>query len=207
METEVLTETIDYIDVTGYVPTMLDFSPMRLSGEQFDSLAINHPDLNIELSAEGELIILAPTSLNSGWKNADLITDLTIWARRDKSGIVFDSSSLFTFRNGAKRSPDAAWCKNEKWDTLPDSEKDAFSRLVPDFVVELRSKTDRLGTLRKKMEEYISSGVRLAWLIDPIKRQVYIYRADGRVEVLDDPAIVSGEDVLPGFELDARELW
>jgi Uma2 family endonuclease len=190
-----------------YLPSVLDFSPMRLTDEQFESLARNHPDLNLELSAEGELIIVAPTLPYTGAKNADLIFELTLWSRKDKTGIVFDSSSLFTFPNGAKRSPAAAWVTREKWETLPEAEKRKFSRLVPDFVVELRSQSDSLRTLRTKMKEYIGNGVRLAWLIDPIERQVSVYRENGEIEVLDDPESVSGEDVLPGFELHPRELW
>lgn len=195
------------IEQADYIPNVLDFSPMRLTDEQFESLARNHPDLNLELSAEGELIIVAPTLPDTGGKNADLTTDLTIWARKDGTGKVFDSSSLFTFPNGAKRSPDAAWVKREKWDALSESEKKKFSRLVPDFVVELRSNSDSLQTLKTKMAEYTSNGVRLGWLIDPIEKQVSIYRANGEVETLDDPKSVSGEDVLPGFDLHPQGLW
>lgn len=190
-----------------YLPNVLDFSPMALTDEQFESLARNHPDLNLELSAEGELIIVPPTLPYTGKKNADLNYQLSSWLRNDGTGIGFDSSSLFTFPNGAKRSPDAAWVKREKWDALSEQEKRKFSRLVPDFVAELRSDSDSLKTLRAKMLEYIENGVRLGWLIDPIEKQVSIYRANGEIEVLDDPESVSGEDVLPGFELHPRELW
>lgn len=195
------------IDPAEYVPTVFDFSPMRLSDEQFESLARNHPDLTLELSAEGELIIVAPTLPDTGWKNFDLNFYLATWVKKDRTGIGFDSSTLFTFPNGAKRSPDAAWVKREKWESLSPSEKKKFSRLVPDFVAELRSDTDSLKTLRRKMTEYISNGVKLGWLIDPIEKQVSIYRANGEVEVFDDPETISGEDVLPGFELHPRELW
>jgi Uma2 family endonuclease len=198
---QAVSEPIDYI------PNVLNFSPMRLTDEQFESLARNHPDLNLELSAEGELIIVAPTLPDTGWKNNELSFLLTSWAKGDGRGMVFDSSTLFSFPNGAKRSPDAAWLKREKWDALPPSEKKKFSKLVPDFVAELRSQSDSLGTLKAKMAEYIGNGVRLAWLVDPLQKQVSIYRANGEVEVLDDPESVSGEDVLPGFELHPRELW
>ncbi|MCY7377499.1 MAG: Uma2 family endonuclease [Pyrinomonadaceae bacterium] len=201
MATQTRTELIDY------VPTVFDFSPLRLTDEQFENLCRNHPDLNLEMSAEGELIIVPPTLPDTGWKNSDLITDVNIWARKDKTGIVFDSSSLFTFPNGAKRSPDVSWILREKWDALSEAEKKRFSRLVPDFVIELRSSSDALKTLKKKMAEYIENGVRLGWLIDPLERKVHIYRADGSVEVLDNPEMVAGEDVLIGFELNVREIW
>lgn len=189
------------------VPRVFDFGPLTLSDEQFENLARNHPDLNVELSAEGELIIVAPTLPYTGKQNSDINYFLSDWARKDKSGIAFDSSSLFTFPNGAKRAPDAAWLRKEKWDALSESEKQKFSRLVPDFVVELRSGSDTLKTIKDKMAEYISNGVRLGWLIDPKKRQVHVYREDGSVEVLKDPETISGENVLPGFALNIREIW
>lgn len=195
------------IEPMDYVPTVFDFSPMRLTDEQFESLCRNHPDLNLELSAEGELIIVAPTLPYTGQQNADINFYLSSWARKNKKGIVFDSSSLFTFPNGAKRSPDAAWVRREKWDALSEKEKKKFSRLVPDFVIELRSASDSLSTLQAKMSEYISNGVRLGWLIDPENKQVTVYRANGEVVVLDDPETVYGEDVLPGFEMNVREIW
>lgn len=201
MATQTLVEKIDY------VPTVFDFSPMRLTDEQFESLCRNHPDLNLEMSAKGELIIVPPTLPYTGEKNSDLITDVNIWARKDKTGVVFDSSSLFTFPNGAKRSPDVSWVLREKWDNLSDAEKKKFSRLVPDFVIELCSSSDSLKTLKKKMTEYIENGVRLGWLIDPLEQKVHVYRANGEIEVLDNPEKVSGENVLVGFRLNVREIW
>ena len=199
------TQTIS--ELTDYLPTVFDFSQSRLTDEQFESLCRNHPELNLEMSAEGELIIVPPTLPYTGEKNSDLITDVNIWARKDKTGIVFDSSSLFTFPNGAKRSPDVSWVLREKWDNLSEAEKKRFSRLVPDFVIELRSSSDSLKKLQKKMAEYISNGVRLGWLIDPENKRVHIYRANGEIEVLDNPQKVSGEDVLKDFELNVGEIW
>lgn len=201
MATQTLAETIDY------VPTIFDFSPMRLTDEQFESLCRNHPDLNLEMSAKGELIIVPPTLPYTGEKNADLIFEVKLWARMDKTGVVFDSSSLFTFPNGAKRSPDVSWVLREKWDNLSEAEKKKFSRLVPDFVIELRSSSDSLKTLKKKMTEYIENGVRLGWLIDPMEQKVHVYRANGEIEVLDNPEKVSGEDILVGFRLNVQEIW
>lgn len=201
MAIQTTVETIDY------VPAVFDFSPPGLTDEQFESLCRNHPELNLELSAEGELIIVPPTLPYTGEKNADLTTEVSIWARKDKTGVVFDSSSLFTFPNGAKRSPDVSWVLRERWESLPESELRRFSRIVPDFVIELLSISDSLKTLKKKMAEYIENGVRLGWLIDPEERKVHIYRANEEVEILDNPATVSGEDVLKGFNLDLNQIW
>lgn len=194
-------------ELHDYVPTVLNFSPLRLTDEQFESLCRNHPDLNLEISAEGELIIVPPTLPDTGWRNADLIYKVAAWAEKDKTGIVFDSSTLFTFPNGAKRSPDVSWVRREKWDNITEEERKKFSRLVPDFVIELRSSSDALKNLQDKMAEYIENGVRLGWLIDPLEQKVYVYRAGGEVEILDNPENVSGEDVLSGFELNVRAIW
>jgi Uma2 family endonuclease len=202
MATQISTEQFP-----DYVPTVFDFSPLRLTDEQFESLCRNHPELNLEMSAEGELIIVPPTLPYTGEKNAELIFQVSLWSRKDKTGIVFDSSSLFTFPNGSKRSPDVSWVTRAKWNNLSEPEKKRFSRLVPDFVIELRSQSDSLKTLKKKMAEYIANGVRLGWLIDPENKTVHVYRENGTVETLENPETVSGEDVLRGFELNVREVF
>lgn len=185
----------------------LNFQRARLTDEQFENLCRNHPDLSFEISAKGELIVMPPTLPDSGWRNSELNLEIGLWARADKTGIVFDSSTIFTFPNGAKRSPDVAWLKREKWDSLTAAEREKISRLVPDFVIELRSSTDTLKTLQSKMREYIDNGVRLGWLIDPKNKKVYVYRAGGETEILDNPETVSGEDVLENFRLNVREIW
>jgi Uma2 family endonuclease len=178
-----------------------------ISDEHFEKLCSKNRDFKIEQTALGELILMPPTLPDSGWRNNNLSTDVTIWARKDKTGIVFDSSTYFTMPNGARRSPDVAWMKREKWDRLNDSERKKTSRMVPDFAIELRSSTDSLKTLQAKMREYIENGVRLGWLIDPKNRKVHIYRANGEVEVLQNPEKLSGEDVLSGFELNVQEIF
>lgn len=185
----------------------LDFGSARLTDEQFEELCRRQKDAKFELSANGELLVMPPTSLDSGWRNTDLTTQVNLWSKESKTGIVFDSSTMFTLPNGAKRSPDVSWLNNEKWGRLSPSERQKFSRVVPDFVIELRSPTDYLGDIQNKMAEYIENGVSLGWLIDPINRQVHIYRANGEIDILENPEKVSGEDVLKGFELKVREIW
>lgn len=201
-------EIIDRI-ATNYPaqPFSLDFRSARLTDEQFEELCRHNRDLKFEMTDKGELIIVPPTSPESGWRNSDLTTEVNIWSKIDKTGIVFDSSTMFTLPNGAKRSPDVSWMPKEKWETLSPSERRKFSRVVPDFVIKLRSPSDYLGDVQEKMTEYIENGVRLGWLIDPIERKVYVYRANGETEILDHPEKISGEDVLPGFELNVREIW
>ncbi len=138
---------------------------------------------------------------NSGNREADLIADVTIWNRQSNSGKVFSSSTIFRLPNGGDRSPDVAWIKRERWEALSAEEREKFPPLCPDFVIELRSRTDSLTSLQDKMSEYLASGLRLGWLINPQQQQVEIYRLNSGVEIINLPAILSGEDVLPGFVL------
>jgi Uma2 family endonuclease len=201
-------ETIDRIAINYPAqPFSIDFSTARLTDKQFEELCRHNRDLKFEMSAEGELIIVPPTSPESGWRNTDLTTEVNIWSRSDKTGIVFDSSTMFTLPNGAKRSPDVSWMPKEKWESLSLSERRKFSRVVPDFVIELRSPSGYLGDVQEKMTEYIENGVRLGWLIDPIERKVHVYRVNGEIEILENPEKISGENVLPGFELNVGEIW
>jgi Uma2 family endonuclease len=165
-------------------------------------------DLRIETNSDGDFEIMPPPFPETSRKNIAIDAQLWIWARKDATGVCFESSAKFTLPNGAKRMPDAAWILKERYFALPQIEREErFARIAPDFVIELRSKSDRLPNLKKKMREYIENGVRLGWLIDPYQKKVHIYRQIGEFEILENPARVSGEDVLKGFELDLTEIW
>ncbi|MEG4453885.1 Uma2 family endonuclease [Microcoleus sp. N9_A1] len=179
---------------------------INLTDDQFFQLCQNNRDYQFERTASGELIIMPPTGSETSKRNIDLSYQLQAWSRQNNLGVAFDSSGGFTLPNGADRSPDASWVKKERWDALTPEQKDSFAPLCPDFVVELRSKTDSLKKLQEKMQEYIDNGARLGWLIDRQNRRVEIYRPGQSVEILQNPATVSGEDVLPGFVLDLAEI-
>jgi len=189
------------------LPIKLNVHETHLSEEQFVRFCEENPDLRIELTAQGELVLMPPTGLESGWRNNRIAYRITAWSDIDGSGMVFDSSTLFTLPNGAKRSPHVSWVRRERWDALPEVQRRGFGLLCPDFVVELRSPSDRLADLQEKMQEYIANGAQLGWLIDPQEKRVSVSRPGQAVEVLDDPPTLSGEQVLPGFELQVRELW
>jgi Uma2 family endonuclease len=180
---------------------------LTVTREQFIELAIANRELQLERTATGELIVNPPTGSETGNRNSDLNGQLWLWNRQTRLGKTFDSSSGFHLPNGADRSPDASWVRQEKWDALTPEQKEGFAPISPDFVVELRSKSDRMKPLRDKMKEYMENQVRLGWLIDRKNRKVEIYRLNREVEVLDNPATLSGEDVLPGFVLDLAEVW
>jgi Uma2 family endonuclease len=187
---------------------ILDLSPViQLTDEQFFKLAIAHRDLRIERKRSGELIIMPPVGGESSKRNADLTTDLNLWNRQTRLGVVFDSSGGFKLPLGGDRSPDAAWVKLDRWQALTPEQRQKFLPLCPDFVIELRSVTDRIAELQDKMQEYLENGIRLGWLIDPKTKQVEIYRQGKEVEVLQSPATLSGEDVLPGFVLDLQLIF
>jgi Uma2 family endonuclease len=177
---------------------------LRVTHEEFEKLCQDNPDRSFELTASGELIVMVPAGWESSERNLSLGTDVEIWNRQTKLGRAFDSSGGFTLPNGAIRSPDVTWIEKSKLADVPAGVK--FPQVIPDFVIELRSDTDRKSKLREKMEEYRANGVRLGWLIDPQKQQVEIYRPGQDVEVLQSPTMLGGEDVLPGFTLDLNSI-
>jgi Uma2 family endonuclease len=190
-------------------PVVVHFEPskLRMNDDEFFQFCQLNPELRIERTSEGDIIVLAPTGGKTGRRNAKLIAAFGSWAEKEGSGQFFDSSTEFILPNGAGRSPDLSWIRNERWLALTEKQQEQFPPLCPDFVVELRSPTDRLKTLTTKMEEYIANGAQLGWLIDPLERKVHIYRPGGTVEVMDDAKQVSGEALLNGFVLDVQSLW
>jgi Uma2 family endonuclease len=203
------TMTIDTVEQASSMslPIALDVHSVLLTDEQFYQLCRDNRDLRLELTAQGELIIMPPTGSLTGWRNAKIIYRLTAWAEIDGTGLSFDSSTGFKLPNGAKRSPDAAWIKLDRWEALNKKEQEGFAPICPDFVVELRSPDDSLSTLQEKMVEYIENGARLGWLIDPKAKRVYVYQPGQAVEMLENPETVSGDPVLPAFALGLKEIW
>jgi Uma2 family endonuclease len=181
----------------------LNLEPLThiLTREQFYELCHANQDIQLERSPKGELIIVPPVGGLGGKSEADLLSPLWNWNQQTQLGVVFSSSTVFSLPNGGDRAPDVAWVKQERWNALSSEEQEKFPPLCPDFVIELRSRTDRLQPLQEKMQEYLASGLRLGWLINPQSKQVEIYRPQRAVELLQCPVILSGEEVLPGFSL------
>lgn len=183
------------LDLSAIVP---------LTDEQFYQLCQANRDVPLERNRQGELIIVPPVGGESGNLEAEYITDLSVWNRQTGLGKVFSSSTIFNLPNGGDRSPDAAWVRLDRWKALTPEQQERFPPICPDFVIELRSRTDRLKPLQEKMQEYLDSGLRLGWLIDPQNEQVEIYRAGQAIETVQFPVQLSGEDVLPGFVLNLQ---
>jgi Uma2 family endonuclease len=181
----------------------LDLRPtLELSDEQFEQICQTNPELKFERTAKGKLAIEALTGGDTGRRNIKLSARLEIWSSQSNLGVAFDSSTGFRLPNGAIRSPDVAWVRQERWEALTSEQRRKFVPLCPDFLVELRSPSDDLEDIQEKMEEYLTNGLQLGWLIDPQMQRIEVYRPDRVVEVLNQPATLSGELVLPGFVLD-----
>ncbi len=178
---------------------------VRLS-EPVETIIANNPELKVEQTADGETVFMSPTGGESGLRNSEINAALVNWAH-GYGGAVFDSSTLFRLPNGALRSPDVSWIQSSRWQSLSSQERRLFPPVAPDFVIELRSQMDRLTDLQDKMKEYASCGVRLGWLIDPLLKQVHIYRSIELPVVLNEPKCVSDEAILPGFVLDLSQIF
>ena len=190
------------------LPIVLRLRPvLDLTDDQLLAICeINH-ETWIERTSQGELLLMPPEGGQTAAHSAEITRQLGNWAKDDGTGIFFGSSAGFRLPNGAMRSPDAAWIARSRWDQIPVEEQRKFPPICPDFVIELRSPTDRLRVLQDKMQEYLANGARLGWLIDPGPRHVHVYYPGAPVEGLDNPDTVSGDLVLPGFTLYLRDFW
>lgn len=189
----------------AFLPATLTAPPM--TDEQFAEFCAEHPDLFFEMTAEGQIIVMPPNFSMTGIRNNEIEAQLRNWARQDRRGISSDCSTGFVLPNGARRAPDAAWTAKERIQQLSKESLDGYFHLCPDFVIELRSKTDRMRVLREKMREWISNGAHLGWLIDADSRTIEIYRRNGETEELTGADSIAGEGPVAGFVLDLSTVW
>lgn len=196
--------TVETVNTTRII---LNAESVALTSEQFFQLCSDNPDLRLELTAQKEIVIMPPSGSENSGRNFDLAVQLGQWMKGDKTGKGFESSAGFTLPNGAVRAPDLAWIHRERWAALSKEQREKFAPICPDFVVEIRSKRDILRELKAKMLEYIDNGAQLAWLIDPFRRKVYVYRPGHEPRQLDAPESVSADPVLRGFTMQMSEIW
>lgn len=180
---------------------------IHLMNDQFFDFCQVNKELRIELTAQGDCEIMAPTGGSTSWRNSRLITQLSVWADLEGSGVVFDSSGGFVLPNGAIRSPDVSWVKRTRLLTLTEIQKQRFLPLCPDFVIELRSPSDSMKNLQDKMQEYSENGASLGWLIDPEAQQVLVFQPKTAILCLDKPQFLLADNLLTGFSLDMQKLW
>lgn len=189
-------------------PLELHYKRFRLNDDEFYDFCTQNDELKFERDSHGNIIIMPNTGGKTGELNSALNAELFIWNRKFKLGTVFDSSTAFKLPTSAVRSPDVAWISKERWDSLTESEQEKFPPLCPDFVIELMSLSDNEVDSKKKMtEEWMANGCRLAWLINPLSEKVFIYRENGEILIVNGfENKLSGEDILPNFELDLSIL-
>jgi Uma2 family endonuclease len=174
--------------------------------ESFEEFVALNPDLMVEQNPNGEIVIVSPSGSEGSSREIEISFQLQSWTRTNH-GKAFSASVLFTLPDGSKRGPDASWIATERWELLSIEDRESFAPISPDFVIELRSRSDRMKELKQKMDGYIANGVRLGWLIDPFEREAIIYRPNREMESLANPVSLSGEGVLPGFVLDLSRIW
>jgi len=191
--------------VDDYLPAILTVHPM--TDEEFAEFCSEHPDLFFEMTADGELIVMPPNYSLTGARHREILEQLGLWAKHDGGGIVTDAAAGFVLPNGARRSPDAAWTLQSRVRQLDPKMIESYWHLCPDFVIEVRSRHDRLRVLRDKMKEWIMNGAQLGWLVDPERHAVEVYRPNCEAEVRTDVDSVDGEAPVEGFKLDLRRVW
>jgi Uma2 family endonuclease len=193
---------------TEQIPMTVNFPLIaQMTTEQFYEFCLANRDLRIERTATGEVIVMPPAFSDTGNQNIKIAQQVANWAKKDGTGETFDSSAGFTLPNGAIRSPDASWIRSERWNALTDEQKASFAPICPDFVIELRSASDRLTTLQEKMQEYIDNGALLGLLIDRKERTVHLYRPQQIPQILENPAEIQCDPELPGFILKMSSIW
>ncbi len=184
------------IDVKGSVSD-------DMTENEFFNFCQQNEILRIERDEKGQILIMAPTGSESGNINFKIAAEIAFWNKIQKSGVAFDSSTGFTLPDNSVLSPDVSWMRNEKWNNISEKDKEKFAHVCPDFVIELKSKSDNINYLKNKMLKWIKNGCSLAWLINLESSTSFIYRKDGSVDKVSGfQNKLSGEDVLPGFELD-----
>ena len=202
-------------------PILLDLSALQLTDKQLERISYDNEPMQLELTAKGELVIMPPAGAKVGWAEGELYFQVASWAKQEGTGVTFNASAGFRLPNGAVYAPDVAWTTRERWDTWrseqearaasddPEEQerKESFASFCPDFLIELRSPSNTLAGLQRKMAEYIENGCRLGFLVDPRRKQVHVYRPGIAPEILDDPETVPGDPVLPGLQLNVREIW
>jgi Uma2 family endonuclease len=188
------------------MPVIMKMGELMNDDEFFQFCQMNDT-LNLERDSQRNIIVMSPTGSLTGNFNLRISAILFMWNESLGLGQVFDSSAGFTLANGAVRSPDVSWVRNEKWNNLSNDQKEKFAPICPDFLIEVRSKSDGMAYLQNKMSEYIENGTELGWLIDRFDSKVYIYRKGQPVEKIESLNVkLSGEQTLPGFVLDLASI-
>ena len=179
----------------------------RRTDEAYFAFCAANPELHVERTREGEIVIGPPAGMESDFRTLEAGGILREWAKRDGRGKAFGSSVQFLLPDGSGMSPDAAWVSNERLAALSKGELRQFARLVPEFVIEIMSPSDRLEAALRKMRLWAANGVELGWLIDGDNRCVYVYRGTAEPRLVSDGESIAGEGPVEGFVLPLGDIW
>ena len=179
----------------------------RFSDDEYWAFCQANPDLRVERTAEGEIIVVPPAGGESDNRNASVVRQLGNWSETGRSGRYFGPSVQFLLPDGSGLSPDAAWVSNESLGTLSKQERKKFLRLSPEFVVEVLSPSDNLSEAKAKMQRWIANGVQLGWLIDGDAKTVYVYRKGRPMQSRRGLTGLAGEGPVQGFLLNLTTIW
>lgn len=179
----------------------------KLTADEFWDFCSQNDKLQIELMRENEITVTFPKGFAFSQRSLEILTQFGTWEKNYRTGKVFNHLIGYLLPDGLIFSPGFSWIEKSRFESLSEDQKEKLIHLCPDFALELCSEFDSLNNLQSKMAEYIENGARLGWLIDPKRKRVHIYRANGEIEILENPQIVSGENVLENFELDLTEIW
>jgi len=193
-------------DLDAPVTLTLD-SENRLSDDDYFAFCMANPDLHIERTAQGEIVIVPPAGYESDYDNVDCVSQLKVWSKRDGRGRVSGCSVQFFLPDGSAMSPNVAWLSNERFAGLTKQQRRQFPRVVPEFIVEVMSPSDRLRAAQRKMQKWIDNGVQLGWLIDGDNRCVYVYRQGREMRQVRNVSQIEGEGPIEGFVLDLTDIW
>lgn len=192
------------------LPLPITIRPARpLTDGELLAFCADNDGLEIEGDADGSLTVMSPAKSKTSRLNQLLGGSLFVWAEQSGRGVAFGPDLGVRFADGTLRAPDAAWLSNERWSRAQkdDKKKPGFLRFCPEFVVELRSHTDRASQIEAKMEFWMSRGAQLGWLIDPIRKLAMVYRPGQEPETLLKPEFLSGEGPIQGFRLEMAKFW
>jgi Uma2 family endonuclease len=179
----------------------------RLSDDEYFDFCMANPDLQVERTAQGEIVIVPPAGGESDHRSADVTSQLKVWSKRDGRGHSFGCSAEFILPDGSALSPDAAWVSSERLAPLTKEQRRRFPPVVPEFVVEVMSPSDRLKAAQLKMRQWMDNGVELGWLIDGDDRCVYVYSKGCEMRQVRDASRIAGEGQVEGFVLDLTDIW
>ena len=181
----------------------ITFQPLkRMSPAELLEFSQLNRDLQCELNANGTVVLKTPFRLRYTALTNQIVKELAAWNDQNTEGVVLTSRIGFVFRNGAIRHPALAWVKSVKMA----AQIEHLIEHVPDFFMEYLTESSSLSLARARMQEDLSNGARLGWLVDLENETVYVFEQNKAVETVQGfQNALSGGDILRGFLLTLKD--